>query len=91
LTGKSTKAHARYLRPANNDNWEIPKDKVGRHLRKSVYVAPLDESEDYLTLMFSFVSLDKLGYLPSNEFPGYFDLHTYFAFSLVVLSFYIRQ
>jgi hypothetical protein len=37
------------------------------------------------------VSLDKLGYLPSNEFPGYFDLHTYFAFSLLVLSFYIRQ
>jgi hypothetical protein len=49
LTGKSTKAHARYLRPANIDNWEIPKDKVGRHLRKSVYVAPLNESEDSLS------------------------------------------
>jgi hypothetical protein len=49
LTGKSTKAHARYLRPANIDNWEIPKDKVGRHLRKSVYVAPPNESEDSLS------------------------------------------
>ena len=49
MTGKSTKAHARYLRPANIDNWEIPKDKVGRHLRKSVYVAPLNESEDSLS------------------------------------------
>jgi hypothetical protein len=49
LTGKSTKAQARYLRPANIDNWEIPKDKVGRHLRKSVYVAPPNESEDSLS------------------------------------------
>lgn len=49
MTGKSTKAHARYLRPANIDNWEIPKDKVGRHLRKSVYVAPPNESEDSLS------------------------------------------
>ena len=49
MTGKSTKAHARHLRPANIDNWEIPKDKLGRHLRKSVYVAPLDESEDSLS------------------------------------------
>ena len=49
LTGTSTKAHARHLRPANIDNWEIPKDKLGRHLRKSVYVAPPDESEDSLS------------------------------------------
>jgi hypothetical protein len=49
LTGKSTKAHARHLRPANIDNWEIPKDKLDRHLRKSVYVAPPDESEDSLS------------------------------------------
>lgn len=49
MTGKSTKAHARHLRPANIDNWEIPKDKVGRPLRKSVYVAPPDESEDSLS------------------------------------------
>ena len=49
MTGKSTKAQARYLRPANIDNWEIPKDKVGRHLRKSVYVAPPNESEDSLS------------------------------------------
>jgi len=49
LTGKSTKAHARHLRPANIDNWEMPKDNVGRPLRKYVYVAPPDESEDSLS------------------------------------------
>ena len=44
LTGKTTKAHARHLRLADIDNWEIPAENKGRPLRKSVYVTPPDES-----------------------------------------------
>lgn len=44
LTGEVTKAHARHLRLANVDEWSLPKDNIGRPLRKSTYVVPPEES-----------------------------------------------
>ena len=49
LTGSTTKAHARHLRPANIDNWEIPKENQGRPLRKSIYVVPPEDSNDNIS------------------------------------------
>ena len=46
LTGDVTKAHARHLRLANLDEWSLPKENLGRPLRKSTYVVPPEESED---------------------------------------------
>ena len=47
MTGTSTKTHARHLRLANLDNWEISNDKLNKPLRKSTYVVPPDsESSD---------------------------------------------
>ena len=45
LTGEQTKAHARHLRLAKLDHWEIPANKVNRPLRKSTLVMPPNESE----------------------------------------------
>ena len=55
LTGEVTKTHARHLRLANVDQWALPKENMGRPLRKSTYVVPpeessSDESEDDLPL-----------------------------------------
>jgi len=46
LTGTTTKAQARHLRMANLEEWTIPKEKIGRPLRKSTYVVPPDEADD---------------------------------------------
>ena len=45
LTNKTTKAHARHIRPANLE-WDIPKENLGKPLRKSVYVVPPNDSDD---------------------------------------------
>ncbi|XP_069114496.1 uncharacterized protein [Argopecten irradians] len=46
LTGEVTKTHARHLRIANVDEWELPKDNIGRPLRKSTYVVPPESSSE---------------------------------------------
>jgi len=46
LDGSTTKVHAQHLRPANLDDWEIPKDKTGKQLRPSNYVVPPVETSD---------------------------------------------
>ncbi|VDI37072.1 Hypothetical predicted protein [Mytilus galloprovincialis] len=45
LTNKTTKAHARHIRLANLE-WDIPKENLGKTLRKSVYVVPPNDSDD---------------------------------------------
>lgn len=46
LDGKVTKAHKELLRFAKIDEWDIPKDDVGRPLRKATYVMPQDSESD---------------------------------------------
>ncbi|CAG2234136.1 unnamed protein product [Mytilus edulis] len=45
LTDKTTKALARHIRPTNLE-WDIPKENLGKPLRKSVYVVPPNDSDD---------------------------------------------
>jgi len=40
LMGNSTKVHAQHLKPANIDDWEIPKPSGRRNVRKSKFVFP---------------------------------------------------
>ena len=40
LEGKTVKVHARHLKLAKVDNWEIPKTSEGRPICKAVYVLP---------------------------------------------------
>ncbi len=46
LTGATTKAHLQHLRKANIDEWEIPKDKDGKILRRARYVVDPEESSE---------------------------------------------
>ena len=45
LSGRTIKAHADQVHLAPVDEWEIPKDKLGRNLRKTNYVVPPEASE----------------------------------------------
>jgi len=45
LTGNSTKVHAQHLKPANIDDWEIPKLSGRRNVRKSKFVVPPETSD----------------------------------------------
>jgi len=56
LTGNSTKAHAQHLKPANIDEWEIPKTSSIKNMRKSKFVvspetsgSDLSSEEDEIT------------------------------------------
>ena len=40
LSGQTAKAHAEQLRLADIEEWDIPKDKLGRNLRRAAYVVP---------------------------------------------------
>ena len=44
MNGTVTKTHAEHIRLANLDEWEIPKDKKGRPMRKATYVAPMSST-----------------------------------------------
>ena len=46
LDGTTTKVHARHLRHANIDEWEIPRDEDGRLLRRTTYVVPPEQSDN---------------------------------------------
>ena len=45
LSDRTIKAHADQIHLAPVDEWEIPKDKLGRNLRKTNYVVPPEASE----------------------------------------------
>ena len=45
LDGKITKAHLEHLRLANVEEWDIPKDTLGRNIRRPRYVVPPSNSE----------------------------------------------
>ena len=45
LSGRTIKAHVDQIHLAPVDEWEIPKDKLGRNLRKTNYVVPPEASE----------------------------------------------
>ena len=45
LDGKVTKAHLEHLRLAKIDKWDIPKDALGRKVRRPNYVVPPSDSE----------------------------------------------
>lgn len=49
LTGNSMKAHAQHLKPANVDEWEIPKTAAIKNIRKSKFVIPPETSESELS------------------------------------------
>ena len=40
MSGQTAKAHAEQLRLADIEEWDIPKDKLGRNLRRAAYVVP---------------------------------------------------
>jgi len=44
LDGTTIKTHAEHLRLANVDEWDIPKTKSGRSLRRAAFVMPQHES-----------------------------------------------
>ena len=45
LDGKTVKVHARHLKLAQVDDWEIPKTSEGRIIRKATYVIPLPDTD----------------------------------------------
>ena len=45
LSGSTVKAHADQMRLAHIEEWELPKDKTGRVLRKTTYVVPPQDED----------------------------------------------